>query len=452
MRLPQALSSPARISLCAFLILILVGTGLLMLPAASAEKPLSFVDALFTSTSASCVTGLVVVDTGKDLAIFGQLVVLSLIQIGGLGILTLSTVLLLVVGRRPTLVGRFTVQDTFTHSGDRRLSSFVLNIVRFTLLIEGIGAIFLFFRFIPGRTAAEAVYLSVFHAVSAFCNAGFSLFSDSMVSFGADWVVNLTLCFLIVSGGIGFLVLAETKRNFPFSRQRWSRLSLHSKTALSSAGALILLGTLLLLAMEQRNTLAALPFPQKILAALFQSVTARTAGFNTLPMDQLANESLFLLVLYMFIGGSSGSCAGGIKTGTLTTLAISGFSRLRGFDYPHVFRRTISPVSMARATSVVIVSVFVVCTATLLLQVTELGGTAHMLTRGKFLELFFEAVSAFGTVGLSTGLTSQLSLAGKLVIIAVMFVGRVGPLAVAVAMARRRISRYRYAEEPIMIG
>ena len=452
MRLPKAISSPARISLSAFLILILIGTGLLMLPVASVEKPLPFTDALFTATSAACVTGLVVVDTGKDLAPFGQLVVLALMQIGGLGILTLSTVLLLFVGRRPSLVGRFTVQDTFTHSGDRGLSSFVISILRFTFVIEGVGALLLFLRFIPERTVAQALYLSVFHAVSAFCNAGFSLFSDSMVSFRTDWVVNLTLCLLIVSGGIGFLVLAEMKRHFPFSPKTWSRLSLHSKIALSFTGGLILSGTLLLLAMEQRNTLSALPFPEKVLAALFQSVTSRTAGFNTLPIDQLANESLFLLILYMFIGGSSGSCAGGIKTGTFATLIVSGLSRLRGRESPQIFRRTISPLSMARATSVVLVSIFVVGGATLLLQVTELGGTAHVLTRGKFLELFFEAVSAFGTVGLSTGLTSQLSLAGKLVVIAVMFVGRIGPLAVVVAMTRRKALRYRYADEAIMIG
>lgn len=423
-----------------------------MLPVASSDKPLPFTDALFTATSAACVTGLVVLDTGKDLAPFGQLVVLALIQIGGLGILTLSTVLLLFAGRRPSLVGRFTVQDTFTHSGDRSLWSFVVDILRFTLVIEGVGALLLFFRFIPERTVAQALYLSVFHSVSAFCNAGFSLFSDSMISFRTDWVVNVTLCFLIVSGGIGFLVLAEIKRHFPFSSKTWSRLSLHSKIALSFTGGLVLSGTLLILAMEQRNTLSALPFPEKVLAALFQSVTSRTAGFNTLPIDQLANESLFLLILCMFIGGSSGSCAGGIKTGTFATLIVSGLSRLRGRESPQIFRRTISPLSMARATSVVLVSIFVVGGATLLLQVTELGGTAHVLTRGKFLELFFEAVSAFGTVGLSTGLTSQLSLAGKLVVIVVMFVGRIGPLAVVVAMTRRKVIRYRYADETIMIG
>jgi trk system potassium uptake protein TrkH len=204
--------------------------------------------------------------------------------------------------------------------------------------------------------------------------------------------------------------------------------------------------------MEKGNTLAAFSFPEKVLAALFQSVTARTAGFNTLPIGELANETLFLLMLYMFIGGSSGSCAGGIKTGTFAILIISAFSRLRGYDYSQIFRRTIPQSSLARATSVVIVSILVVCVATLLLQVTELGGTSHIRTRGKFLELFFEVVSAFGTVGLSTGLTGQVSLTGKLIIVAVMLLGRVGPLAVGVAMMRQRVSRYRYAEEPIMIG
>jgi trk system potassium uptake protein TrkH len=450
--LPQKLNTPARISICAFVGLILVGTTLLMLPEASAQRPLSFVDALFTATSACCVTGLIVVDTSKDLTMCGQLVVLGLIQAGGLGILTLSTVFLLLAGRRLSLAGRFVVQDTFTQSGDRRLSSLVLDVVRFTLVIEGIGVVLLFFAFMQGRAAGEALYLSIFHSISAFCNAGFSLFSDSMMSFRSDWLANLTLSFLIIFGGIGFLVLAEIKSNFSFSRSTWSRISLHSKLALSSACLLILLGTLLLLMMEQRNTLASIPLSEKVLGALFQSVTARTAGFNSIPIDQLANESLFLIILFMFIGGSSGSCAGGIKTGTLATLVILGLSRLLGHDSPQIFRRSISPVSVARAASVVMVSIFVVVVATLALQLTELGGAAHPVIRGKFLELFFEAVSAFGTVGLSTGVTSQLSLPGKLVIIVVMFVGRLGPLAVAVAVTRRKVMHYRYAEELIMIG
>lgn len=452
MSLTKAISSPGRLSVLAFVVLILLGTSLLVLPAASCREPLSFVDALFTATSASCVTGLIVVDTGKDLTLFGQLIVFGLIQVGGLGILTLSTVFLLLRGRRPTMAGRLTVQDSFTHSGDRNLGRLLLNIICFTLIIEAIGAGLLLAGFINGRGFAEALYLAIFHAVSAFCNAGFSLFSDSLMSYRTDPLVNLTVCFLIISGGIGFLVVAEIKKNFCFSRSIWSRLSLHSKLALSSAFFLIASGTLLFLIMEYDNTLSGLTFFKKVLASLFQSVTARTAGFNTLPVEQFANQTLFLIILYMFVGGSSGSCAGGIKTGTFATLVLLGLSRLRAHESPQIFRRSISQGTVERATSVAIVSAAVVVIAVLLIQVSELGGTAHVLTRGKFLELFFEVVSAFGTVGLSTGVTSQLSPASKLIIIAVMFTGRLGPLVVAVAVTRRKVVHYRYAEETIMIG
>ncbi len=450
--LPRVLNSPARISISAFICLILAGTVLLMLPPASSQRPLAFVDALFTATSASCVTGLIVVDTGKDLATFGQLVVLALIQIGGLGILTLSTVFILFAGGRVSLAGRFTVHDTFTHSGERSLSDLLFEVVRFTVFIETLGAFLLFLRFSQDRGIGEALYLSIFHSVSAFCNAGFSLFSDSIMSFRSDWLVNLTLCLLIVCGGIGFLVLAEIKNKLSLSRSGWTRLSLHTKLAVTSALFLIVSGALILLIMEYRNTFASMPLPEKVLAALFQSVTARTAGFNTIPIGHLTNGSLFLLILYMSIGGASGSCAGGIKTGTFATMAVLGLSRLRGYETPQIFRRSISSVSVARATSVVMVSIFVVSAATLLIQVTEIGSANHALFRGQFLKLFFEVVSAFGTVGLSTGVTGQLSLAGKLIIIMVMFVGRLGPLAVAVAVARREVMHYKYAEELIMIG
>lgn len=429
-----------------------MGTSLLLLPVASSGRPLGFVDALFTATSASCVTGLTVIDTGRHLSIFGQFVVLMLIQAGGLGILTLSTVFLLVAGRRVSIAGRLTVRDTFTHSGERSIKGLLFQVVKFTFLIESLGALLLFVRFCRETSTVHALYLSVFHAISAFCNAGFSPFSDSLVGFRNDWLVNVTICALIICGGIGFLVLAEVKAKFHWGRSGWTRLSLHSKLALLAAAVLILSGVLLLFVMEYDNILAPMPIWEKGLTALFQSVTARTAGFNTIDIGHLSNQSLFLLMLLMFIGGSSGSCAGGIKTGTFATMVVSGLSRIRGQDAPQVFRRSISSSSVARATSVVIVSAFVVVAAVLILQVTELGSVDHLLTGGKFLELCFEVVSAFGTVGLSTGITSQLSLAGKLVIVVVMFVGRLGPLAVAVAVARQKVARYKYADELIMIG
>ncbi|MBW2108534.1 MAG: hypothetical protein JRI36_07715 [Deltaproteobacteria bacterium] len=227
---------------------------------------------------------------------------------------------------------------------------------------------------------------------------------------------------------------------------------MHSKLALASALVLIVSGAVLLFAMEYHNTLAHMSFWEKGLAAFFQSVTARTAGFNTIDIGHLSNQGLFFLILLMFIGGSSGSCAGGIKTGTFATMIVGGLSRLRGHETPQVFRRSISSTSVVRANSVVIISAIVVVIAILLLQVTELGSVDHCQTGGKFLELCFEVVSAFGTVGLSTGVTSQLSLAGKLVVVVVMFVGRLGPLAVGLAVTRQKVARYKYADESIMIG
>jgi trk/ktr system potassium uptake protein len=398
------------------------------------------------------VTGLVVVDTGKIFSLFGQLVILILIQAGGLGIMTLSTLFLMAAGRRPGLAGRIVIQDTFTSGGERSLYSILRDVALFTFAIEGMGMALMFFRFLPGRDVADALYLSLFHSVSAFCNAGFSLFSDSFMAYREDWVLSLVICLLIITGGIGFLVLSELKRQFPFNRRTWSRLSLHSKLVLSTTAILLIFGSLLLVFMEWDNTLAPLSVPGRCLAGFFQAVNARTAGFNTLPIGDLANETLFVLILLMFIGASPGSCGGGIKTTTLASLTVLGISRLRGKERPQLFRRTISNKSVGKAISVVMISMFVVVIGTMLLLMSELGEIPHPFSRGKFLELLFEVVSAFGTVGLSTGGTGGLSVEGKLILTFVMFVGRLGPLAIAIAVSHRRAPSYYYAEEGIMIG
>ncbi len=444
--------SPARVSIFGFGGLILLGMLFLMLPAAATTSPLGPVDALFTAVSAGCVTGLVVVDTGRALSTFGQVVVLMLIQVGGLGIMTISTLFLLIGRRRPSLVGRIVITDTLTGGGDQRIGAIVRDVVLFTFLIEGVGALLLFVRFLPGRTVPEALYFSVFHAVSAFCNAGFAFFADSFTGYRGDWVVNLVVCFLIVSGGIGFLVLSELKRQFPFNRRSWSRLSLHSKLVLFVTLVLLLVSGVSITLMEWHNTLAPLSYPQRILAGFFQAVSARTAGFNTIAIDAMANETLFLLMILMFIGASPGSCGGGIKTSTFAGLVVLGISRLRGREEAQVFHRTISAASIARAISVVLVSAAVVALATLVILMTELGEVSHSMSRGKFLEYMFEVVSAFGTVGLSTGVTAGLSAAGKLVLSLVMFTGRLGPLVIAMAVSRSSAPRYYYAQEDIMSG
>ena len=444
--------SPARTAIVAFALLIFSGTILLMLPISSKGAPVGFVDALFTSTSAVCVTGLTVVDTGSTYSLFGQFIIMILIQCGGLGIMTMSTLFIMLAGRRPGLAGQIVVQDAFTHSRDRNILSILKDVFLFTGAIEGVGIVILFFIFIRENSVPRALFLSVFHSISAFCNAGFSVFSDSFVKYRENWALNLVICFLIISGGIGFLVLSELKRKFIVKHRALSRLSLHSKIVLSTTLILIVSGMVFILGMEWQNTLAPLSISGRFQAALFQSVTARTAGFNTLPIGNMANETLFLLILLMFIGASPGSCGGGIKTTSLATLAVLGLSRFQGSDRPRLFNRTISAASVEKAVSVVILSAIVICLGIMLLLITELGNVPHSQSRGQFLELFFEVVSAFGTVGLSTGITGSLAKMGKVVLSMVMFVGRLGPLVVGVAVSRDTSARYYFAEESIMVG
>ncbi|MCG6892246.1 MAG: potassium-transporting ATPase subunit KdpA [Desulfobacteraceae bacterium] len=446
------LRSPSRITIAGFLALIGVGTILLILPVSTAKGGLGLVDALFTATSAVCVTGLVVVDTATCFTRFGQGVLLLLFQVGGLGIMTLSTLYLLMAGRRLSLTGRMVIQDTFTHSADREPDTLLKSIVGFTLVLEALGALVLFSRFSGRMPAADAVFNAVFHAVSAFCNAGFSTFSDSFTGYRGDWLVNGTLMLLIVSGGIGFLVIAELRETFLHGYRRLGRISLHSKIVLSTTGLLLAGGAGVILVMEWPNTLGGLPVSERFLAAAFQSVTARTAGFNTLPIGAMANQTLFVMILLMFVGASPGSCGGGIKTTTLLAVVLMGISRLQGRDQPQAFYRRISTASVLKAVGVVLLALTVIVVGTLFLLMSELGDISHLQSRGRFLELLFEVVSAYGTVGLSMGVTESLSVPGKLVITAIMFTGRLGPLMLALAVSRRTGPRYRYAEERIMVG
>ena len=425
-----------------------------MLPASSETgQSLGLVDAVFTSTSASCVTGLVVVDTGTYLSKFGQIVVLVLIQIGGVGIMTMSTLFILMGGKKPGFTKRIILQDTFTNSKDYTIYSILKYVLIFTFAIEGFGAACLFFRFASATSFTEAFYLSLFHSISAFCNAGFSLFSDSFTRYNQDWIFNLVISILIISGGIGFLVLAEVRRQFPFKRRTWSRCSLHTKIVLSSTMILLIISTLMILLMEWDNTLAPLSIPNRLMAAFFQGVSARTAGFNSIAIGNMANESLFFFILLMFIGASPGSCGGGIKTTTFTAIIALGKSRLFGYERPSIFNRTIPEENISKVISILLISAVVVIVAIMAILMTELGEVAHSASRGKFLELVFEVVSAFGTVGLSTGITNGLSMAGKIIIIFVMFIGRIGPLVIALAVSRRPDrSQYYFAEENIMVG
>ena len=449
----RLLRSPARVSIMGFAGLIACGTLLLMLPIATVDKPLNLVDALFMSTSASCVTGLSVLDIGSQLSLFGQLVILVLIQVGGLGIMTISTLLLMMMKGRPTLSGQAIIKDTFTYGEGKQTATSVLRAIFLTAIcIEAIGAVCLYVRTAPQTGWTAAAYPAVFHAISAFCNAGFSLNADSFVGFQEDWTVNGILAALIIIGGIGFVVIADVKECLLGKRKTSKSLSLHSRLAITASAALILLGAIAILCMEWHNTLAPLSIPSRMLAALFQSITARTAGFNTLDVGIMANETLFFICILMFIGACPGSCGGGVKTTTIAGLAVQGVSRLMGFQRPQVFRRTLTETSMSKATSVVMMSAAVITLAIMVVMMSELGDLSHTQTRGRFLELFFEIISAFGTVGLSAGVTSSLSTLGRITIVLLMFIGRLGPMVIGLAVSREQISRVQYAEENIMIG
>ena len=329
------LRSPARISILGFALLIAVGTALLTLPASATGSTMGLVDALFMSTSATCVTGLSLFDIGQQLTLYGQIVILLLIQVGGLGIMTVSTLLLMMMKRRPTLSGQAIIKDTFTYGEGKQTVASVLRAVFITaIIIEAAGSLCLYLLTAPTAGWGQAAYPAVFHAVSAFCNAGFSLYRDSFVGYREDWMVNGVISGLIIIGGIGFVVIADVKNRFFGRKTNMMHLSLHSRMAISASIVLILLGTLGILFMEWDNTLAPLSIPGRLLAALFQSITARTAGFNTLDMGIIANETLFMLCILMFIGACPGSCGGGVKTTTIAGLAVMGISRVKGIQPP----------------------------------------------------------------------------------------------------------------------
>jgi len=451
-RLRGRLLTPERSLVLSFVLLIAVGSSLLHMPAAARGRPASLIDAIFTATSAVCVTGLTVVDTGTFYGPLGQVIILVLIQVGGLGIMTFSVFFYLLLGRSIGFGDRRIIQDTFSQLPIRNIYMLLKSVFLYTIVIESAGIVVLFLGWKGSFPLVKALYLSLFHAVSAFCNAGFSLFPNSLVDFKEGLLVNFSITSLIILGGIGFIVLREVLET-GLRRKRQFRLSLHSKVVLATSLALIVFGTLVVFAVERGNTLQNLSLGRQVLASYFESVTSRTAGFNTIPTVDLSNATCFILVLLMFIGASPGSCGGGIKTTNLATLVSLAVNRYRGRDQANIFKRTIPSETVSRSVSIILASLLAVIVVTVLLLITQLGNTSHMESRGLFLEYLFEAVSAFGTVGLSMGVTAGLDVAGKLIIIVLMLVGRLGPLTLAFAMARRvRKGGYQYVEENIIVG
>jgi trk system potassium uptake protein TrkH len=439
-----------------FLILILAGAVALRLLPMRNGQHLSFIDALFMSTSPTCVTGLSVVDIGKEFTLWGQLTILALIQLGGLGIMTLSTALLVVLGRSLSFRSRFAVQDTYAHTPQVDVHVLLRNIILFTFSFEALGSVLLFVRFREQFDTATAWYYAIFHAISAFCNAGFGLFSDSLMSYRGDVLVNLTIAGLIIMGGIGFVVLHELVRAWRSAHslsRYWNQLSLHNKMVLSVTAFLLAFGMLFFLLSEWSTTLKDLPLSEKLLAAFFQSVTPRTAGFNTLDYGSMNNITLLGTIVLMFIGASPGSTGGGVKTSTLGVFLALIRAHISGSEHVHAFKRSISEGTINRAFGIFIVSTVIIMLGAAGLLISEVGAAPYKESQYRVIEIIFEVTSAFGTVGLSTGLTPNLTAWGKFILVVIMYTGRLGPLVLAVAIRQKKArGQYIYAEEQMMIG
>jgi trk system potassium uptake protein TrkH len=434
--------TPARFLTMGYLIVISIGAFLLSLPMATVNgQGLNLVDALFTATSATAVTGLIVVDTATYLTRFGQTVVLVLIQIGGFGFMTTSTLFALLLGRKITFRERIIIREELNHFSLSGVIKLVRYVIVLTLAIELSGALLLFFNFKNSLPVSQAIFFSIFHAISAFCNAGFALFSNSLENFTRNYYINFVITILFILGGLGFAVIADL-----YQKRKFKSLSLNSKLVLVTTLFLILIGTvgIFLLELPNPDTFGQLTLKDELISAYFQGVTPRTAGFNTIPIGKLTQGSLFLIIILMFIGASPGSTGGGLKTTTIGVLIVTTYSLIIGKQDVELFKRRLSQITVYKALAVTIVSLLVIIMATLILSITE---------QFDFLHVFFETVSAYATVGLSTGITGDLSTIGRILITIIMFTGRVGPLTLAMALGEReKNNKIRYPEEKILIG
>ncbi len=440
-----------------FLLLILLGTlGLKLLPGLYTGEPLTWLDALFTSTSAVCVTGLIVVDTATFFTQAGQAWILLLIQLGGLGIITFTTLIIAMLGRRLSLQHEAisaSVTDIAPHIDYRILTR---DVVLFTFAIESAGALLLMLVWGPSVGWRAAVWHGVFHSVSAFCNAGFSTFSDSLMGFQRSVLTLLIISGLIIAGGIGFLTMEEVYRRWRARTQgRFFRVSLQSRVVLLTTAILVVGGWICFVPLEWNVTLKGLPAWAKVFNGLFMSVTPRTAGFNSIDYAKATDSTNFLTILLMFVGGSPGSTAGGVKTTTVALLGLLAWSRFHGRSQADLWGRTIPPETLQRAVGLSVAAFTVVTFCILVLTTSELAGISHQQIEDSFLKYMFEAVSAFNTVGLSMGVTAGLSVVGKWTMIVLMFLGRVGLTTAAAALILARsepTGEFRYAYEDVVVG
>ena len=465
--------TPVQIIVMSFAGVILTGTILLSTPFATRTGDrLPLIDAFFTATSATCVTGLAVIDTGTTFSVFGQLVILACIQIGGLGLMAFTTVFLVATGRRLAIADRVAIQESFTHAPTGEIKTLVKYIVIATFLIEGLGALLLTIWWtIQNRfeSLGETAYHAFFHSISAFCNAGFALYPDSLTRFQDDAVSIFIFSALIIIGGIGFLVGLDIKEfiQIRFFYRFWStsvqeridsirpraRLSIHTKFVLWTTVSLLFIGTISYFFLELNGVFRELSFSQAWLNAFFCSVTTRTAGFNTVDFAQMSASALLCTMVLMFIGASPGSTGGGVKTSTFGLLVAYSLTRWQGFINLNIFNRTVAQESIDKAGAVVVASIALIILAGSAIMAAETFRLSPEASQYAFVNIIFETISAFATVGLSLGQTAILTPVGKILISLVMFIGRVGPLMLALAISRRRRrTQFRRVEENVMVG
>ncbi len=444
--------STTQIILLSFLVTILVGSALLALPISSASgEAVPYLDALFTATTSTCVTGLVTLPTVSTWSVFGQIVILLLIQIGGLGIITIMSGLMLLLNRKMGISDRLLIQDAFNLNTMSGLAVFVKNVLYGTLIVEGIGAVLYMLVFVP-EFGAKGIWISVFNSVSAFCNAGIDIIAEnSLCNYATNPLINIVTSALIILGGLGYIVwwdlLRVVKSRSPKNRKIFKHLTLHSKIAITVTAGLILIGAILIFVFEYANplTIGEMTLFDKIQVSLFQSITTRTAGFATIPQENLTNASATISIILMLIGGSPVGTAGGMKTVTIAVLVCSAFATIRNKNSTTVFGRRISEASVKKAVAVVVTFLTICVTSTVLLMATSNASS---------LDTFYEVVSATATVGLSRNLTATLNTFGKLIIIVTMYFGRVGPISLAVALGSKNESQNVISEptEDISIG
>ncbi len=448
--------STTQIILLGFLTAIVIGAILLSLPISSADgRSVPFIDAMFTSTSSVCVTGLVVANTYEQWSRFGQAVILLLIQCGGLGIVTFTTSFMLILGRKVTLRDRLLIQDAYNLNTLSGLVKFTKKIICGTLVVEGIGALLYSFTFVPEFGLKEGIWISVFNAVSGFCNAGMDIIGpNSLAPYVTNISVNLITMALIIMGGLGFIVWWDVlhvigrikKRELP-AKVFFNRLNLHTKIVLTTTICLIAGGSLLIFILEYNNpeTIGNLSFGGKALASTFESVTTRTAGFLTFSQKAMRDSTALICMILMFIGGSPVGTAGGVKTSTFALMIIAAMSTVKGSEHSNAFHRRLHNRSMKKALAVILISFFAAITAIILLSV---------FCGGDLTDIMFETFSAVGTVGLSRDYTATMNGMGKIIIIICMYLGRIGPISMAIIFSfkKNKYGLVEYPGEDITVG